>query len=265
MKNNKKTLSLVIPVYNEAERLELAIGQIERGITSKTLRLKEIIFVDDGSTDKTLKMIKKFKATSDLLVKIVSYKENRGKGFAVKQGMATATGDYALLADVDMSTPLSELSKLDQFVLNGDQVIIGTRKNGESTVVIPQTKLRQIMGKAFTKITQLVLNLEVTDFTCGFKIFSRKAYQQIFTYSRIERWGYDAEILFLANKYGVLIREKALLWYNDERTKVQVGRAVVQTLKEIGQIRWNDVRGVYSIPLERVTLKGKVASLWNIA
>lgn len=251
-------------MYNEAERITLSTEQIKRGIKSKTLKLTEVVFVDDGSTDKTLARIRRYsrelKSELGITVKIISYKENRGKGYALRQGMLTASADYVLLADVDMSTPLTELSKLDPYIQLGEEVIIGTRKNGESTVMVAQPRYRQIMGKAFTKMTQLFLNVYVTDFTCGFKLLSNNAVKAIFTMSKIDRWGYDAEIMFLAQKYGYFIREKALLWYNDDRTNVRVLGAVVQTLKELIQIRFNDIRGVYSIPLERVTLKGKVLS-----
>lgn len=264
MKNNKKTLSLVIPMYNEADRITLATEQIKRGIKSKTLILIEVVFVDDGSTDKTLTKIRQYsralKQELGISVKIITYKENRGKGYAVRQGMLTAIADYVLLADVDMSTPLSELSKLDLYIELCEEVIIGTRKNGESTVMVAQPRYRQIMGKVFTKITQLFLNVYVTDFTCGFKLFSRESVSKIFSKSKIESWGYDAEIMFLAQKYGYSIREKALLWYNDDRTKVRVLRAALQTIRELCQIRLYNLRGVYSIPLERVTLKGKVLS-----
>lgn len=264
MKTIKNTLSLVIPMYNEAERITLATEQIRRGVKSKTLKLTEVVFVDDGSTDKTLTKIRQYsralKKELGISVKIITYKQNKGKGFAVRRGMLATRSDYILLADVDMSTPLGELAKLDPYIHKGEEVIIGTRKNGESTVMLAQPKYRQIMGKVFTKMTQLFLNVYVTDFTCGFKLFSRESAAVIFANSRVDRWGYDAEIMFLAQKYGYSIREKALLWYNDDRTNVRILSAALQTIGELCQIRLYDLRGVYSIPLERVTLKGKVLS-----
>lgn len=259
MKNKKKTLSLVIPMYNEENRLTLAIEQIKCGIKSESLLLSEVIFVNDGSVDTTLAKVRKYAVSLrkklKIPVEIITYQDNRGKGFAVRTGMLKAHSDYSLLADVDMSTPLSEITKLDPYVQDGGKVIIGTRKNGESTVVVAQPRYRQIMGKAFTWLTQKFLDVQVTDFTCGFKLFSRDARIQIFSNSKIDRWGYDAEIMFLAQKYDFSIKEKALLWYNDERTNVSVLKAVTQTLTELLQIRLFDLRGVYSIPLEHVTLK----------
>lgn len=250
MNNKKKTLTLVIPMYNEEERISLATEAILAGFKSNSLSLKEIVMVNDGSRDKTLTRMRATKKSIEKVkkipVKIVSYSENMGKGYAVRQGMLAAKSEYALLLDVDMSTPLTELSKFDHYVKDGAQVVVGTRKNGESTVKVAQPRYRQIMGHVFTKITQLVTGMKVTDFTCGFKLFSKQAIEIVFPKTMINRWGYDAEILYIASLNGFEIKEKALYWYNDDRSRVSAVKDAIRTLKELAQIKINKWTGKYT-------------------
>jgi len=265
----KKTLSLVIPVYNEAARLEKTFQAMAAGFVSSQFNLQEIIFVNDGSTDTTKALLLEHRTWLEKVTKskvvLVSYSKNRGKGYAVRKGMLLATGDYALLMDADVSTPITELKKLAPFVNKEIPVIIGTRKNGHSTVVVPQPIHRQIAGKIFTYLTQFILQLWITDFTCGFKLFSHDAAQTIFNRSKIERWGYDAEVLFLAKKFGFPIQEKALLWYNDKRTKVSFMRDVIGSLVELVKIRVNDYQGRYTTKADRDNLdKGKSSWAYDL-
>jgi len=237
-----KTISFVIPVYNEEKRLHKTFSALESFIAPEALRLQEVIFVNDGSNDNTksiiqsskLKIEKKLKAR----IKIVSYSKNQGKGYAVKQGMLASNSDYTLFFDADMSTPLSELKKFMPFIKEGTDVIIGTRKNGKSTVLIHQPKLREFLGKGFTLLTQKILRLSVSDFTCGFKAFSKNAKDQIFKKSIIKRWGYDAEIIFLAEKLNFSIAEKSVTWSNDNDTKVKIYKAIPETFMELFLIYW---------------------------
>jgi len=231
-----KTLSFVIPVFNEEKRIKKTIKALKKGFSFSGLKLKEIIFVDDGSTDKTKSIIQKSLGKK---AKIISYQLNRGKGFAVRTGMLASTADYTLFFDADMATPLSEFKKFLPFLEQGIPVIIGTRKNGQSTVIKHQPKYREILGKAFTLLANIILNTWVTDFTCGFKAFSYQAKEDIFSQSKIDRWGYDAEILFLAKQMNFAIAEKAVLWSDDHRTKVNLVKDLPRTLTELFQIRLN--------------------------
>lgn len=231
------TISFVVPLFNEEKR----IGKLFEALTSvripRGLRLEKVIFVNDGSTDTTLKQLKNFtKRKNKFETKIITYKENHGKGYAIKLGMLEANSDYALFFDADVSTPLSELTKFVPQIKKQIEVIIGTRKNGKSTVIIHQPKYREFLGKGFTLITQKVLSLNVTDFTCGFKAFSKVAKDNIFTKAQIQGWGYDAEIIFLATKNKFSMREVPVIWANDERTKVVLYKAIPKSLYELAQI-----------------------------
>lgn len=237
-----KTISFVIPIYNEEKRLQKTFSALRKFTTPEGLKLQEVIFVDDGSTDNSKSKIENAKLSLGTKLKtkvrIVSYTQNKGKGHAVKQGMLASNADYALFFDADMSTPLSQLKKFIPYIKTNKDVIIGTRKNGQSTVIVHQPKLREFLGRGFTFITKFVLRLNVTDFTCGFKAFSKQAKDKIFKASSINTWGYDAEILFLANKFDFPIEEKAVLWSNDKNTKVKLYKAIPQTFMELFLIYW---------------------------
>lgn len=237
-----KTLTFVIPVYNEEERIGKTFEALKELRLPHGLKLREVIFVNDGSTDKTESRIKKYELSiknktiipnSRFSIQLISYTENRGKGYAIRTGMLASDADYTLFFDADMSTPLTELKRFMPFILKNTDVIIGTRKNGKSTVIKHQPLYRELLGRGFTKLTQLMLGVTVTDFTCGFKAFSRKATEQIFPRTKINGWGYDAEVIFLAFRAQLTIAEKAVLWSNDERTKVNLFRAVPDTLLEL--------------------------------
>lgn len=258
-----KTVSFVIPIYNEEKRLEKTIRALLDGFNFRGIKLSEVIFVDDGSDDRTklriksseLRIEKVLKAT----VRIISYKTNRGKGYAVKKGMLASTADYTLMFDADMSTPLSEFSKFASLLKRDNDVIIGTRKNSHSTVVVAQPLYRQLMGRAFTMLANILLSTDVTDFTCGFKLFSRKATDTIFKKGRIDRWGYDAEILFIAKKAGLDVKEVPVLWLNDKRTKVHLIKDTFISLRELLEIRNNNLHGLY---FEK---PGYIKKIWNFS
>lgn len=243
------SLSFVIPVFNEQERIDLTFKALASLSLPANISLKEVIFVNDGSGDKTVRLIEKSSLSKKFDLKLITYSTNKGKGYALKQGMLKATGDYTLFFDADMSTPLTEIKKFVPFMKKGVPVIIGTRKNGHSTVTRHQPLYREVMGKAFTLITQVAISSEVTDFTCGFKVFSRKARTLIFQESLINRWGYDAEIMCLAKINSLKIREVPVIWANDERTKVKIIPAVSNTLIELAII-------IYSHRLKRYLNEG---------
>lgn len=238
-----KTISFIIPVYNEEKRLYKTQEALMKLRMPRGLKLEEIIFVDDGSTDKTVKNIryfihimKKYKIQKDARFKVIKYQQNQGKGYAIRQGMLAARADYALFFDADMSTPLKELNKLMPQIDKNVDVVIGTRKHRLSQVIRSQSAVRAKLGQGFTLLTGTVLNMDLTDYTCGFKAFSRQARLAIFTNCQINRWAFDAEILFLAHKYGFTIAEVPVVWKNDDLTKVKLHRDVYLTLVDLTRI-----------------------------
>jgi dolichyl-phosphate beta-glucosyltransferase len=235
-------LSIVIPVYNEEKRVEKAVKALDKYLTSQEF-LTEVIFVDDGSVDETVETIKKLGPNFNY--RILRYKPNRGKGYAIKQGMLSAGGRYLLFMDVDMSTPIEEFDKFRPLIKENSHVLIGTRKTKGAQIKKRQKLFRQKLGEVFTLLSNTFIVNGVTDFTCGFKLFSREAGKKVFTKQKIERWGFDSEILFLANKHGYNIEEIPVTWTNDERTKVNLLKDVTRSLSDLVRIRLNNFRGLY--------------------
>lgn len=235
------TLSIVIPVYNESERISKTFEALKELRLPDVLKLDKIIFVNDGSTDNTKQLIMNEKKHLAKILKtkieIISYKKNQGKGYAVKVGMNKSKSRYTLLTDCDISTPLSEIEKFVESIKLGTPIIIGTRKNGHSTVVVHQARYREILGKCFTLLSNVILNTWVTDFTCGFKAFSKEAKEKIFKNSKIKGWGYDAETLFLAKKFKFRIVEVPVVWSNDNRSKVNLLKDLPLSFSELISIR----------------------------
>src|SRR3990167_6183421 len=183
--------SIIVPAYNESKRV-YKLDKILRYL-GQLKESWELIVVNDGSQDDTLKKLKAFKRKSSF--KLISYATNRGKGYAVKTGMLSALGKFRLFFDIDLSTPIEEIKKLKPYLARAD-VIIGTSKLKGARVILHQSLLREYLGKGFTALSQLILNTWVSDFTCGFKCFSQSASDKIFGKTRIFRWGFDSEVLF---------------------------------------------------------------------
>ncbi|MFC1626932.1 glycosyltransferase [Patescibacteria group bacterium] len=239
---DKKKISVVIPLYNEELRFEKGF-KVCKGFANRFPGW-EFIFVNDGSTDKTKQLVKK--AIKDKsAMRLISYEKNQGKGYALKQGVKEAVKPLILICDIDFSTPLSELTNLYPFIKKAE-VVIGSRKVQGANILKHQPKMREWLGKQFTNLSKLVLRLKVSDVTCGFKLFKKQAGKKLFGLSRIKRWGYDAEILFLAKKHKMKMVDVPVTWQNDERTKVSMVRDIIQSLIDLWLIRWNDLLGNYS-------------------
>lgn len=241
MRNPKKIkLSLIIPVYNEEKRIHNLKSIIS--YVKKNKKISEIIIVNDGSTDKTNKLLKDIAGTHPIT--IISYKKNRGKGYAIKKGVLAAKGTHVVFIDIDLSTPLSTIGPLVKQIPHFD-IVIGTRKNKEAKLKQRQPLLRELMGKSFTFLSQTLLRVYVTDFTCGFKCFTKKAAVKIFSQQRIERWSFDAEALFLAKKLNFSIGELPVVWKNDPNTKVKFPQDILISIYELLIIIKNERSDIY--------------------
>lgn len=238
----KLTISIVIPLYNESRRVHIAINALNQYLLTFGYD-HEVIFVDDGSTDDTVNQIAKL--NPQFKFQVISYQPNHGKGYAVKQGVLAATGDYILMCDVDMSTPIDHLDKFIKTALTGHDVVIGSRKQGGANVIKHQPFLREKLGQGFTLLSNILIAPGISDFTCGFKLFSQKAGKHIFEKQRIERWGFDTEVIFLARKYDFKIAELPVCWINDTETKVDLTVDVTTSLLELFNIRINNLNRRY--------------------
>lgn len=232
-------LSIVIPAYNESARLPLTLGAISSYLQEKNITA-EIVVVDDGSTDTTAEM-----ATQVLpSVRLLRHEQNKGKGAAVKTGMLAAIGEWRYLCDADLSTPITEL---DAFLSARAErtVVIGSRRMPGSTIVRHQVWWKEWLGRMGNLMIQTVLLPGIRDSQCGFKLFPASA-TKIFELQRQQRWGYDFEVLFLARRLGLTVKEIPVQWVNDERSKVKPFD-YIKTLGELISIRANAWMGKYKI------------------
>ena len=233
-------ISLIIPIFNEEKRIH-NLDVLWDYIKNKTY-IKELILVNDGSTDMTAILLRVFQKKSKC--KIISYRKNKGKGHAIMKGTLFARGTHVVFMDVDLSTPPKMLGELKKIIQRSD-IIVGTRKNDKAVLLQRQTAIREGMGRFFTSISQKILGVNISDFTCGFKCYKRNASKKIFTKQRINRWAFDAESLFLAQKYGFSISEFPVEWRDVRGTKVRFPQDAIQSFLDLVQIRINDILEKY--------------------
>jgi dolichyl-phosphate beta-glucosyltransferase len=237
------TYSLVIPAYNESTRIRPTLDEILRYIKEHQWDA-EILIVDDGSRDDTARIVREYGSVHPL-VQLVQNPGNRGKGFSVRNGMLHARGEICLFSDADLSSPMAEAEKLFAAVRQGADVAIGSRWLRAELQTERQPLYRQFFGRIFNLVLRLVLGLHFRDTQCGFKAFRREAAQQIFPMQKIERWGFDPEILFLARKKGLHTVEVPVVWAHSEGTRLHPFRDGLRMFGDVLRIRWNSLSGAY--------------------
>jgi dolichyl-phosphate beta-glucosyltransferase len=239
-------LSIVIPAFNEEARLPPTLQKIAAWIRAKGLDA-EILVVDDGSNDGTARIVKQI-AASLVGLRLLSNGRNFGKGYSVRHGMREARGRVALFTDADLSAPIEEADKLLD-ALETAEVAFGSRALNRALISVHQSRFREVAGILFNKFVQVVLWIPFVDTQCGFKAFRMDRARILFEQQRIERFGFDPELLFLARRHGLRAVEIPVRWAHDPHTKVNVYRDSVLMFLELLTIRWNWLRGRY--PLER--------------
>ncbi len=230
---SKVHLSIVIPAWNEAQRIGSTLERI-LGWTSSCEYDVEIIVVDDGSTDTTSEV-----ALGYAGVRVETLAENRGKGAAVRRGMKIAQGDVVLFSDADLSTPIEECDNIVPPIVQGQaDVSIGSRALDRSKVQVHQPWYRELMGRCFNLIVQVVVFRGITDTQCGFKAFSRKAVDAIVDKATIDGFSFDVELLFLAKRAGMRIVQTPVVWINDDRSTVNPITDSLHMIYELVKIRF---------------------------
>ena len=235
-------LSVIIPVYNEETRLPRTLKAVDEYLRRQSYEY-EILVVNAGSTDRTREMVQGAMLTVRNL-NIMDVK-NRGKGYAVKQGMLHAKGEYRVFMDADNATSLDHVEKMWPEFANGYDVVIGSRDVKGAVIAVPQVWWRRRLGDIFNLIVQLCSGLwGIWDTQCGFKGFTRKAAEEIFARCTINRWAFDVEVLVLAKKMGYKIKEIPVRWVNDPYSRVTFS-GMVKMLVEVLEITMNNVQGKY--------------------
>jgi dolichyl-phosphate beta-glucosyltransferase len=232
------TLSIIIPAYNEVDRLPRTLVAI-RDFFSGQAEFPEVLVVDDGSVDGTAAAARAALPT----VRVIEHGRNMGKGAAVRTGMLAARGDQRYLCDADLSTPIDEVSRFLTAAQAAD-IVIGSRRAAGANVTRAQAGWKVLLGQTGNLLIRLLVAPGILDSQCGFKLFAKHT-MPIFEVQRIRRWGYDFELLFLARKFGFKVTELPVTWANDERSKVRPSDYLV-TLAELLMIRLNDLLGRYA-------------------
>ncbi len=235
--------SIIIPAYNETARIGNALVQVLRCVHERKWPA-EILVVNDGSVDDTASIVGRF-AAANPEIRLIENGENRGKGYSVRNGVLNASGDIVMFTDADLSSPIEEAELLFAALRGGADIAIGSRWLERKRQTTQQPLYRQFFGRCFNGVTRLVMGLPFADTQCGFKAFWRPAAQTIFQLQRIERWGFDPELLFIALKRGYTIREVPVTWGHDERSRISYLKDGWKMLEEIVRIRWNALIGLY--------------------
>src|SRR5664279_1665275 len=237
------THSFILPAYNESERLTTSIPKVLEYVRARNLQA-EIIVVNDGSTDTTAEVVRHFAAANPMIL-LLQNPGNRGKGYSVRNGMLHAKGAFALFTDADLSSPITEADKLFAALADGADMAIGSRWLKRELQTERQPVLRQLYGRLFNLGLSIVLRLDYRDTQCGFKAFTRHAIQVVFTRQRVERWGFDPELLYLARKFKLKTVEVPVEWAHDHRSKINPLRDGLRMGLDVLQIRWNALLGRY--------------------
>ncbi len=238
------TYSIVIPAFNEGTRLGPTLEKVLGYIRAQNWDT-EVIVVNDGSRDNTADIVRSF-AANDPALRLVENPGNRGKGYSVRNGMLNARGQIVLFSDADLSSPIEEAPKLFQALEAGADIAIGSRWLRAETQTQRQPLHRQLFGRIFNLMLRVTLGLKFKDTQCGFKAFKKPAVEKIFPLQKIERWGFDPEILFLARKFKFKVQEIPVAWGHSGETRINPlvdgGRMFLEML----HVRWYDLTGKYA-------------------
>jgi dolichyl-phosphate beta-glucosyltransferase len=238
------TYSFVIPAYNESVRLRPTLHELIRHAKEQNWDA-EILVVNDGSSDDTAQIVREYGKLHPQIL-LVENPGNRGKGYSVRNGMLHARGDICLFTDADLSSPIREAEKLFDAIRRGADIAIGSRWLKTELQTEPQPLYRQVFGRIFNLALRLLLGLRFADTQCGFKAFRRDAAQRIFPLQKIEGWGFDPEILFLARRAGLRVEEVPVLWAHSEGTRLHPLRDGLRMFVEVLRIRWRSLTGGYT-------------------
>jgi dolichyl-phosphate beta-glucosyltransferase len=243
MQTLKPHLSIVIPAYNEAERIGKTLEGTFAYLDTQSYG-SEVIVVNDGSRDKTADEVLKFEGRGQL--RLLHNPGNRGKGYSVRHGMLQAKGDIALFMDADLATPIGEVPKVIKPIEeNLYDVVFGSRALDRSLIGTHQSSIRETIGRSFNWIQWVLTGLNFKDTQCGFKAFSHAATQAVFSVQRIDGFGFDPEVLFIAKKQGWRLLETPVRWNHVDGSRINPYTASFKMFSEVTAIRWHALTGRY--------------------
>lgn len=228
-------LSVIVPCYNEETRLPASLPVLQEYLRKSGLS-HEILVVDDGSSDGTVAFVEA-ESARDPALRLLRYGRNQGKGYAVRYGALRAQGEWVLFTDADLSTPIHELEKFLPRIRGGDDVVIGSRALAESELKVRQPWWRERAGRAMNVLIRQLSGLKFVDTQCGFKLFTRRAAQEIFSNVTVRTWMFDVEVLVIAMKLGYRVTDVPVTWLNSGESRVRLSHAP-RIFRELFHIRW---------------------------
>lgn len=240
---NEPQYSIVIPAFNEQARIGATLERVMECVEARRWAA-EVLVVNDGSRDETAAIVSEMAARFPRLRLIENY-GNRGKGYSVRNGILQARGAIVMFTDADLSAPIEEAERLFAAIAEGADVAIGSRWLDRSRQTLQQPIYRRFFGRCFNWLTRLVMNLPLADTQCGFKAFRRDAARMIFIRQRIERWGFDPEILYIALRLGLRVKEVAVTWGHDDRSRISYMKDGMKMLEDLLRVRFNSFAGFY--------------------
>ena len=238
------SLSIVIPAFNEECRLDATLEKIDSFIKEENCNA-EIIVVDDGSTDGTARLVMRHMQQKPY-VRLLQNHINRGKGFSLRRGVEASLGDVILMSDADLSVPMQQAAKLLEAIEEGADIAIGSRAVDAGGDRHAAPWHRRLCSTGFKLVVRSVLGLRFEDTQCGFKVFKRKAARLVFSRQRIERWGFDPEVLMLADRFCFVVKEVGVEAVHDARSRLNLVSDSFQMLCEVLKIRYHLLFGMYS-------------------
>jgi glycosyltransferase involved in cell wall biosynthesis len=235
----KRSLSIIIPAYNEAKRLPASLVKVREYLSTSQWDFVEVVVVDDGSRDSTADVAR------EAGVRVLQNPGNRGKGYSVKHGVLEAKGEWVLFTDADLSAPIDEVEKLwNAAAREGAMVAVGSRAVDRSLVGVHQPLMREAVGRVFNLVMRLITGLSFRDTQCGFKLFQTKAAQKVFPRQQLDGFGFDVEVLFIAKELGFRAVEVPVRWDNVEGTKVSLFLGLLAFV-DLLRVRLNGMLGKY--------------------
>lgn len=250
-------LSIVIPAFNEAARIGKTLAGTFDYLEAQPYD-SEVIVVNDGSKDQTAEKVLEFEQRSSGRLRLLHNPGNRGKGYSVRHGMLQAKGRIALFYDADLATPVSEIPKVVEPIAEERyDVVFGSRALDRTLIGSHQSWVRETIGRGGNWIQYFLTGLKFKDTQCGFKAFRREAAQSVFKLQRIEGFGFDPEVLFIAQKLGWRLLETPVRWNHVEGSKLNVIGSPLKVLLEVSTIRWNNFSGRYDLDTQIANLKSE--------
>jgi dolichyl-phosphate beta-glucosyltransferase len=236
--------SIVIPAYNESHRIGSTIEKI-LSFTEENCWDVEVLVVNDGSTDDTVRIVLQY-AKKSSSVRLINNPGNHGKGYSVRNGVLQSRGELILFSDADLSSPIEDAPALFAAIRDGADAAIGSRWLRSELQIQRQPLLRQFYSRVYNLLLRLLLGLHYKDTQCGFKAFNRRAALKVFPLQSIERWGFDPEILYLMKRFGFRVEEIPVKWAHREGTRLNPVRDGMSMFLEMLRIRWYAVSGKYT-------------------